>query len=244
MYVPTIARFTARDPMPPDGEPVLFGRIPDGLASSAPYASHPYGYASNNPCNYTDPSGMKICKVPPDNLLDLMKEFLKLKGWADKDRITLALVACVACQESDYDPCAKSGAPAIGVMQITEKGGWAQCLKDSGKSGIPKDGTYDVDKSDCCKKDKNPAEACTPCEKDAWNWRVNIRCGMYYLKWCRDRVSARVEIPDLLCCYNGGPGCDKNNAETKNYIKQIQECIPDMQKKLDAQQGNGGKGAD
>src|SRR5437762_2974013 len=29
MYMPTLARFTARDPMPPDGEPVLLGRALD-----------------------------------------------------------------------------------------------------------------------------------------------------------------------------------------------------------------------
>ena len=60
MYMPTLARFTARDPMPPDGEPVLFGGLPNGLSSVAPYASHPYGYASNNPLAYTDPSGLQI----------------------------------------------------------------------------------------------------------------------------------------------------------------------------------------
>src|SRR5262249_25170897 len=38
------SRFTARDPMPPDGEPVLL-------------AASPYGYVQNNPVNFVDPSG-------------------------------------------------------------------------------------------------------------------------------------------------------------------------------------------
>jgi len=57
MYMPTLARFTALDPMPPDGEPVLLYGLPDGLENSAP--SNPYGYAGNSPANFVDPSGLK-----------------------------------------------------------------------------------------------------------------------------------------------------------------------------------------
>lgn len=45
MYMPTLARFTALDPLPPDGEPVLLG------------ASR-YAYVNNNPTNFVDPSGL------------------------------------------------------------------------------------------------------------------------------------------------------------------------------------------
>ena len=56
MYMPTLARFTARDPMPPDGEPMLLG------------ASR-YGYVRNNPLNFVDPSGLspeEQCGNAPD----------------------------------------------------------------------------------------------------------------------------------------------------------------------------------
>jgi len=44
MYAPVLARFTALDPLPPDGEAVLLG------------ASR-YAYVRNNPANLVDPSG-------------------------------------------------------------------------------------------------------------------------------------------------------------------------------------------
>ena len=47
MYQPTLARFTARDPLPQEG-PVLMGRIPGNT----------YAYAESNPVNRMDPSGM------------------------------------------------------------------------------------------------------------------------------------------------------------------------------------------
>jgi len=63
MYMPTLARFTALDPLPPDGEPVLIGKVPEGLASAAP--SNPYSYAGNSPLIFFDPSGMQhICPFP------------------------------------------------------------------------------------------------------------------------------------------------------------------------------------
>src|SRR5207302_834859 len=67
MYMPTLARFTARDPVPPNGEPVLLGRVPDALAGYAP--SSPYEYANNDPLRYTDASGLQpsdsVCQKKP-----------------------------------------------------------------------------------------------------------------------------------------------------------------------------------
>jgi hypothetical protein len=65
MYVPTIARFSSVDPLPlpPDGEPVLLGSLPDGVESSPP--SNRYSYAGNSPLNYTDPSGTKYGSPSP-----------------------------------------------------------------------------------------------------------------------------------------------------------------------------------
>ena len=55
MYMPTLARFTARDPLPPDGEPVLLRGIP-----ILTRAGSQYKYANNNPTSFTDPSGMQV----------------------------------------------------------------------------------------------------------------------------------------------------------------------------------------
>jgi hypothetical protein len=63
MYMPTLARFTARDPLPPDGEPVLLEGLPDGVSSIPP--STPFAYAGNSPANYIDPDGMKYGSPSP-----------------------------------------------------------------------------------------------------------------------------------------------------------------------------------
>ena len=55
MYQPELGRFTARDPMPENGQ-ILFTNLPDGIMTNPP---HPYDYADNNPINKTDPSGLQ-----------------------------------------------------------------------------------------------------------------------------------------------------------------------------------------
>lgn len=47
MYMPTLARFTSRDPLPNSGDPLLGG------VARAPH----YAHVRNNPVNRTDPSG-------------------------------------------------------------------------------------------------------------------------------------------------------------------------------------------
>lgn len=57
MYQPTLARFTARDPLPQNG-PVLMGRVPSSV----------YAYTENNPIVQIDPSGMVIVDFRPKNV--------------------------------------------------------------------------------------------------------------------------------------------------------------------------------
>lgn len=59
MYMPTVARFTARDPLPTNGDPVLIKTL------------HPYAYANNNPSKTTDPSGLDAAEDFEDAIEDL-----------------------------------------------------------------------------------------------------------------------------------------------------------------------------
>lgn len=60
MYMPTLARFASRDPLPEPGEPLM------GVTSpSAETRLYPYTYVRNNPKNDTDPSGRLRESVPP-----------------------------------------------------------------------------------------------------------------------------------------------------------------------------------
>ena len=203
----------------------------------------------------TDPTGAKICNLPDNNIIDAMANTLNTMKWSDVDgRVSLATAICVACQESDYKPCAKSGAPAIGVMQVTAIA-WQQCMKDSARSGIPTNGTFDANDDTCCNKRGFPVfkfsentcckgvfrfdmKPCKNCNLDAWELNNNIKCGLYMLKYCRDKVRRKVTLEEILRCYNSGDYAGKSD-ETNNYVKQIAECIPDMKAKLAARAMNG-----
>jgi len=105
---PLLGRWISRDP----------AGFEDGL--------NQYLYVLNNPIVAIDPSGLKICTLPPDTLLALMKEFLGIAGWTDKDgRVSLATVACVACQESNYDPGQETGSGLVLGQLLTRAPGHA-----------------------------------------------------------------------------------------------------------------------
>lgn len=63
MYMPTLARFTALDPLPPDGVPVLLGRVPTGPRLSIYKIGNAFIYCNNDPLNWIDPSGLQAIPV-------------------------------------------------------------------------------------------------------------------------------------------------------------------------------------
>ncbi len=76
MYQPTVARFTARDPLPQNGDPVLLMN------------SHPYSYADNNPTRKRDPSGLDAA----ENFEDLLDD------WDDTLRGITPALAGIHCR--------------------------------------------------------------------------------------------------------------------------------------------------
>ncbi len=63
MYVPTLARFTARDPVGPNAPMVLYSRSP-------------YAYAMNQPLRFVDPSG----RLTEEQAFDIFKRVIEQMG--------------------------------------------------------------------------------------------------------------------------------------------------------------------
>lgn len=62
MYMPKLARFTARDPLSENGADLLGGlpRSASAHAVNGPMSTHPYAYVDNNPVNFVEPSGKAV----------------------------------------------------------------------------------------------------------------------------------------------------------------------------------------
>jgi len=99
MYMPTVARFTARDPLPENGNPVVF------------LAMTPYAYAAGNPVNVTDASGLDVDDGAKGTAADkdAAAALAACKAWSDKAQKDLAWLKdlpdcpCYLC-EIQYDP--------------------------------------------------------------------------------------------------------------------------------------------
>ena len=67
MYMPTLARFTSRDPLAEEGIPIL-GGLPEEVPTAGPTLK-PYVYVSNDPINALDPSGLWELRYCPSPVL-------------------------------------------------------------------------------------------------------------------------------------------------------------------------------
>jgi len=104
------------------------------------------------------------------------------------------LVFAVIKAESSFNPKAKSGKNAIGLMQITERTGmWG--AETIGIEGFSKEDLYDPE--------------------------TNIRIGCWYIKQLMNEFSNRIDL--VLAAYNGGSGNVSEWLKNVKYSKTGQE---------------------
>lgn len=137
MYMPTLARFTSRDPLPPDGEALLLGH------------ASVYAYSGSNPINRIDPSGKQAVK--PNVANNCTPDDLKCITSAIQIAIdTLKRIpecfARIQCADGNRSGCGESLTDCI----LTVLGRITISCADRGPNG-------------CHKGGKNPAQTVTPC---------------------------------------------------------------------------------
>lgn len=80
MYSPQLGRFLSRDPLPQDSEPVVLYGSDKGEWMRT--MLNMYGYASSNPVNRVDPSGL-VCKAanPPASAIPTDDDYNPVSSW-------------------------------------------------------------------------------------------------------------------------------------------------------------------
>ena len=140
MYMPTLARFTSRDPLAEEGIPIL-GGLPEETPAAGPTLK-PYVYASNDPINAIDPSGLWELRC---RLLSGFK-----KATAQKH-------CWISCGGINYSLLNNDGSAKPSIDDDRDKDPKNRFIVDSGVGGCNcirlmfqlNDGTYPYDKDEC-----------------------------------------------------------------------------------------------
>jgi hypothetical protein len=175
-------------------------------------------------------------------------------GKPDPDnRITWKLLSCLACRESNYNPCAQNGQDT-GLMQLRQTGAIAQCQKLGILKPFDASEFGEARKKKCCSFECQPrcgyvvitvwaltyissyeqCRCCEGCEDSIWNIDNQIKCAAAYLQWLRDSTRQKITLPMLICRYNKGPGspdCRTDESSRRvGYVKDVLECLGEFGK--------------
>ena len=141
MYMPTLARFTSRDPLAEQGIPIL-GGLPEEVPTAGPTLK-PYVYVSNDPINALDPSGLweLRCRF----LSGIKKATIQQHCWISCGGFNYSLLNNAGSAKPSIDDARDKPDPKNKDIVASGTGG-CECIRLMFQLN---DGTYSYDKDQC-----------------------------------------------------------------------------------------------